>query len=99
MITHALLVVRNGIPAWPDAVCAAFIRVGAFTPSFRLRRSIAMEHIMPQFILSNANRRRWMLALALCFSLTATAQGLPRAKNPEEVGLSSERLRTQAIIT
>ncbi len=54
---------------------------------------------MPQFILSNANRRRWMLALALCFSLTATAQGLPRAKNPEEVGLSSERLRTQAIIT
>ena len=48
---------------------------------------------MPQFILSNANRRRWMLALALCFSLTATAQGLPRAKNPEEVGLSSERLK------
>ena len=37
---------------------------------------------------------RMMAALVMIFILaaTASAQGLPQAKNPEEVGLSSERL-------
>jgi hypothetical protein len=36
----------------------------------------------------------WLLVLPLCLmSFVAAAQGLPRAKSPEEVGLSSERLK------
>lgn len=41
-----------------------------------------------------ASGRRWLLALLIGLLPLATAgQGLPRAKNPEEVGLSSERLK------
>lgn len=48
---------------------------------------------MPQFDITATAFRHAMLALVLSFSLTAVAQGLPRAKSPEEVGLSSERLK------
>lgn len=34
-----------------------------------------------------------VIVMLLVFVATAGAQGLPKAKNPEEVGLSSERLK------
>ena len=34
-----------------------------------------------------------MSALATCIAFSALAQGLPQASKPEEVGLSSERLK------